>query len=466
MSIAVDYLVKGAGASAMGFVDVLLQQSDATVAIVDRGAAPGGHWNHAYPFVRLHQPAPFYGLASRPLGDDRVDTDGVNAGMAALPSGLQVADHYHRVMDEVFLPSGRVVYHPMSELTDDNEIVSLLSGRRQRVQVNRRRVDATHLETAIPLTHRRPFDVEGEVACVPPNDLPLRAPGFAHFAVIGGGKTGLDCVSWLLDAGAAPGSITWVVSRSAWWSNRRAFQTSARHRSDTLGMMVGTFEAMAFAATVDDLCDRMESARAWLRTDREVRPTMFHAATVTQAELDRIGGIGRVLRGDKVRRLEPGRMVMQGGAVPMPAATLYVDCTASALARSRFDRTPVFGPGRIDLQIVRFPAIAQSVALIAFIEANIHDEDEKRAMTRTVPMIDTVEDWIDRTAISLENQAACMANARVRAWLAASRLNPLGAMMGSIPADDVQACARRDRIRELTPLAAQNIGRLRAGLPA
>jgi hypothetical protein len=29
----------------MGFVDVLLRETDATIAIVDRGAAPGGHWN-------------------------------------------------------------------------------------------------------------------------------------------------------------------------------------------------------------------------------------------------------------------------------------------------------------------------------------------------------------------------------------------------------------------------------------
>jgi len=54
----------------------------------------------------------------------------------------------------------------------------------------------------------------------------------------------------------------------------------------------------------------------------------------------------------------------------------------------------------------------------------------------------------------------------VRAWLAASRLNPLGAMMGSIPAHDAQACGLRDRIRTLTPIAAQNVARLRAGLAA
>jgi hypothetical protein len=364
-------------------------------------------------------------------------------------------------MDEVYLPSGRVSWHPMCEVTDDGEIRSLLSGRREQVRVARRLVDGTHLEPAIPLTHRRSFEVDADVVCIPPNDLPLRAPHFSSFTVIGGGKTGLDCISWLLDCGAPPGSITWVVSRSAWWSNRLAFQTMASHRSKTLEMMCGMSEAMAFASSVDDLCDRMESAGVWLRLDRRDAPTMFHAATVTKAELDRIEGIGRVVREGKVTRLEPGRMVLQGGSIASPAGTLYVDCTAAALARSRFDRTPVFRPGRIDLQFVRFPVLAQSVALIAFIEANVEDEGEKQRMTRTIPAPDTVEDWIDRTVISMQNQAACMADPRVKAWLDACRLNPIAAMMRSIPPDDTDARARRDRLRELAPAVAGNMHRLR-----
>jgi cation diffusion facilitator CzcD-associated flavoprotein CzcO len=52
-----DYLVIGAGAAAMAFTDALLEHSDATVAIVDRRHAPGGHWIDAYPYVRLHQPS-------------------------------------------------------------------------------------------------------------------------------------------------------------------------------------------------------------------------------------------------------------------------------------------------------------------------------------------------------------------------------------------------------------------------
>ena len=38
---------------------------------------------------------------------------------------------------------------------------------------------------------------------MPPQALPDQAQGFRHFVVIGGGKTGLDSVSWLLDQGDA-----------------------------------------------------------------------------------------------------------------------------------------------------------------------------------------------------------------------------------------------------------------------
>jgi hypothetical protein len=460
----VDYLVKGAGAMSMGFVDVLLKETDATIAIVDRGAAPGGHWNHAYPFVRLHQPAPLYGLASRALGDERIDTEGTNAGLQALPTGTQVADHFHRAMEETFLPSGRVRYFPMSELADDGEIRPLLGGPRLRLHARRRFVDGTHFEAAIPLTHPRSFEVAPGVACVPPNDLPRLAPGFGNFVVLGGGKTGLDCVSWLLEAGAPPASISWVISRDAWWSNRRAFQTIAPLRTGTLRLTLGTSEAMAHASSVDDLCDRMEAAGAWLRLDANVRPTMFHAATVTPAELARARTIGRVLREGKVLALEPGCMRMQGGAVACAPDTLFIDCTASALARGCHDRTPIFSPGRIDLLLVRFPALSQSAGMLAFIEAHVEDEAVKQSMTRTVPMIDTVADWVDRTAIAFANQAASLAHPRLRAWLAATRLNPIATMLASIPPDDTEALALRERIRALAPAVAGNITRLREAL--
>ena len=56
-TLETDYLVAGAGAAGMAFVDTLVEQSDADVVLVDRRHRPGGHWHDAYPFVRLHMPS-------------------------------------------------------------------------------------------------------------------------------------------------------------------------------------------------------------------------------------------------------------------------------------------------------------------------------------------------------------------------------------------------------------------------
>jgi cation diffusion facilitator CzcD-associated flavoprotein CzcO len=83
-TVETDYLVVGAGAAGMTITDALLTHSDATVTVVDRRHAPGGHWLDAYPFVRLHQPSTFYGVDSVPLGDDTIDRTGPNAGFHEL----------------------------------------------------------------------------------------------------------------------------------------------------------------------------------------------------------------------------------------------------------------------------------------------------------------------------------------------------------------------------------------------
>ena len=91
-TLTTDYLVFGAGAAGMAFVDALLADSDADVVMVDRRHRPGGHWNNAYPFVRLHQPSAFYGVNSRVLGHDAIDEVGPNAGFYERATAAQICD--------------------------------------------------------------------------------------------------------------------------------------------------------------------------------------------------------------------------------------------------------------------------------------------------------------------------------------------------------------------------------------
>ena len=174
-TIETDYLVIGAGASAMAFTDALITESDVDVVMVDRRHAPGGHWNSAYPFVRLHQPAAFYGVNSRVLGTAAIDSDGPNAGWYERVSAAEIVDYFQRVLDEVLLASGRVRFFAMSDYeqssTGEHRFTSRLTGETTTVAVRRKVVDATYLEASVPSTHSPSFSLDPSARFVAVNGL-------------------------------------------------------------------------------------------------------------------------------------------------------------------------------------------------------------------------------------------------------------------------------------------------------
>src|ERR1700755_1526084 len=119
--LAADYLIVGAGALGMTVADEMFGESNPSMVIGDRHPMSGGHWNDAYPFVRLHQPSAFYGAGSRQLGSNRIDEAGPNKGYYEQASGAEVLSYFDGLMRERFLPSGRVKFLPMSEYVGDGK---------------------------------------------------------------------------------------------------------------------------------------------------------------------------------------------------------------------------------------------------------------------------------------------------------------------------------------------------------
>jgi len=200
--IATDYLVIGAGASGMAFTDALIASSDAEVVLVYRRHRPGGHWNDDYPFVRLHQPSALYGVASRTLGHDRIGEFGINAGFYERATAAEICDYYGRVLDEHFLPSGRVRFLGMHDHlgadADGHQLRSRVTGRTTTVRVRRKLVDATYIESSLPSTHEPAYTTDAAAVVVTPNEL-LDLDGAATgFTVIGAGKTSMDSCCWLI----------------------------------------------------------------------------------------------------------------------------------------------------------------------------------------------------------------------------------------------------------------------------
>ena len=208
-----DYLVVGAGAAGMAFTDALLAHSNATVAVVDRRHAPGGHWVDAYPFVRLHQPSALYGVDSVPLGHDAIDTTGTNAGFYELAGPDELRGYYEHVMHRHFLPTGRVRYFPCSDYVGEHRFVSRLTGASCQVHVRRKLVDTTYGEGTIPATTPPPFEVADGVRCMTPSELTRLEQPPERFVIIGAGKTALDACVWLLERGVPATAIRWVRPR-------------------------------------------------------------------------------------------------------------------------------------------------------------------------------------------------------------------------------------------------------------
>jgi hypothetical protein len=147
--IETDYLVIGAGALGMGFVDTLIEYSDADVVMIDRRHRAGGHWLDSYPFVQLHQPSMNYGVNSSPLGQDRVEPYGRDTGFYERAGGTEICSYYDEVIRHRFLASGRVRFFPMCDYLGDRRFRSSVSGTETGVSVRRSVVDATYMASRV-----------------------------------------------------------------------------------------------------------------------------------------------------------------------------------------------------------------------------------------------------------------------------------------------------------------------------
>ena len=428
-TIETDYLVVGAGATGMAFTDTLIGEADVDVVMVDRRHSPGGHWNDDYPFVRLHQPSALYGVASRTLGNDRIDTEGPNAGCYERATAAELCDYYRRVLDEHLLPSGQVRFLANHDHLgvdgDGHHVRSRLTGEVTAVRVRKRLVDATHMESSLPSTHTPGFAVGSDVRLATPNDLIHLDDPPSGFTVIGSGKTAMDTCCWLVDNGVAPDSIRWIRPRDCWTNDRESIQPLS---------LVGRFadwialqnEASAAATDVADLIDRLEDNGVLRRLDPAVRPGFFRGAILSSSERATLRSIDDVVRLGKVRRIDSTSIELDQGSLPTDPAHVHIDCTAAGLGVK--GGRPVFEDGRITLQWVQMGIAPYSAALIGFVEARRDDDADKNRLcppngfTASADATNLARGW----ATTQRAVSAWMADPDVNRWMSTCRLAALG----------------------------------------
>jgi cation diffusion facilitator CzcD-associated flavoprotein CzcO len=458
--IETDYLVVGAGASGMAFVDTLLSlDADSRVVLVDREDRPGGHWLHAYPFVRLHQPSAYYGVPSRRLGADRILTDGPDAGTYERATAPEICAYVADVLEDL-VAGGRVTFLGGSDHRgSDGGAHTIVSATGETTTVRARRfVDATCVASEIPSRHTPPYVVDEGVRLVPPNDLPglVDAPAFT---VVGAGKTAMDTCTWLLGAGVDPDRVRWVKPREAWLFNRAVMQPLdlvARY----MDMQASWVSAAAAATDGHDFARRLEADGVLVRVDPDREADMFRGANIGVGELAALRSLERVVRLGKVRRIGSDRVELDGGEVPSQPGEVHVDCTAYGVRQEPL--RPVFEPGRVNLEYVTIGFTPYGAATLAAVEALRADDADKNRLCPPLEWSGRTTDVLELAHTGMTGLTARTGEADLSAWNEDCRLNPARGVMAKAADPEISA-ALTTIITNIGP-ALENLAQ-RAGTP-
>jgi hypothetical protein len=448
-TIDADYLVVGAGAAGMAFADALVDHADVRVALVDRRHGVGGHWLDDYPFVRLHQASAFYGVASTLLGGGQLQQRGPEAGLQERATQAEVCAYYAGVADRM-VASGRVELHLNSDYAWDGVVVSRISGRRHEVRDGCRVVDARYLAPSIPAVTPPPFGVADGARVLPVNALARLEEAPSQYVVVGAGKTATDACIWLLAHGVDPDAICWVRSRDPWMLNRARVQPDP---AIFLGMAADIMAAAETASSLDDLFLRLEDAGVMLRIDRSVLPTMAKAPTLAAWELEQLRTLENVVRRGHLEEAGPGRLTFADGSVTVADDALVVHCAADGLKYPPL--VPIWRPDVITVQPVRSGFPCFGAAVIGYVEATRHDDDEKNRVCQPSPYPDSLAAWARMTLVGTRAGMSLAAEPDVRAWSDEVALNP-----ARIPAGHPGSAALDDARERLAAHTRPGLARL------
>ena len=372
INLVTDYLVVGAGAMGMSFLEELIKNSsDIEAIIIDTRSAPGGHWNDAYSFVRLHQPALTYGVNSRSLG----------SGGADLASKSLILEHCELALIDL-VATGRVKFFPQCEYLEDGRFISLLDYTQYQVKINAKLVDATCTITHVPATKEPNFKFAENVNLIPINGLSKLSNPWQNYLIIGGGKTGIDAVLFLLDNNVSAEKISWVVPNDSWFLNRDSLRFD---NGDLTQFLLNISDAIIDEKnrTPTEILLALEQMGVMMRLDRCILPTRYRAATINSAEVIKLQIVKNIIRKGRIEKIEPDEITFQSGEkMNIDPCTLCVDCSTNSTLFP--PKKKVFDGNRINVQYIRMPPPSISASIIAALELKYPDDEEKKNGVCTV----------------------------------------------------------------------------------
>ena len=449
----VDYLVVGAGAMGMGFVDTLVDHSpSARVAVVDRRHAAGGHWLEDYPFVRLHQSSTFYGVASSVLAGGRVQERGPEAGLQVRASQPEIVDYYAQQVERL-RRTGRVEVLTGTSYDGDRTVVSRISGQAWTVPDACRIVDAHYLAPSIPAETSPPFAVSDDARVVTVNDVVRLDEAPSQYVVVGSGKTATDACVWLLGQGVDPGAICWVRPREPWMLNRALIQPDP---AVYLGVPATMYEAAIASSSLDEVFLRLEEAGVMMRIDRSLTPTMAKSPTLGEWELELLRSIEDVVRHGHLRSVSRGLLSFaDGSSVKVADDAVVVHCAADGLKNPPL--VPIWGASDITLQPVRAGFPCFGAAITGYVEATRSDDDEKNRLCPPSRFGNSLAQWAEMNVRGARAAAAFGAEPDIAEWANTVAVNPARILPGySSPELD----AVRERLAAVTAPGIEALARL------
>lgn len=376
-----QYLVVGAGASGMSFIDTLLSEnSTATVILVDRNSGPGGHWTKAYPFVRLHQPSCYYGVNSHRLGKSSDAQGRETFNIDELATGAEIVEYYEEVL-ESFKKTGRVRCLFDAEFEPDSCTIVRKDGIVYRASFDK--IVEVRSCVVVPAMRAPLVPVDDEVSFEPVNKLhdAIESRKFKKYIVIGAGKTGADAILELVRKGVDQSSITWIVSRDVWY----VLRDGIHFENDYYGCVARFLAPFIEENSENEVLLALERLGCIGRLQPDGKyPTVFKGPNITKKELEILKSISNVIRLGRVVSIVGNCFILEDGMLPFNSKDTYVvDCMVDRLY-GYYDfgeNFKFFEPNRINLgpTLTLFNPCF-TAAIVAYIESTFEDDHLKNKL--------------------------------------------------------------------------------------
>jgi len=355
-----ELVLVGAGIAGLNALSAASEYlpKDARVLLLDQKDAPGGMWNTAYDYVRLHQPHPMFTVGNmkwnwrKPRGylaaRDEVQNH-LSRALAPIAKKVALETEFAQTVSSCVEvetghgPMAQITFHPNENPGTSKTVLA------------KRAVHASGLNYS--LAEALAFSSKSVVSIIPQDLLKtLDAIPDAAVVVVGGGKTGMDTVLATLAADPTR-RVSLIKGRGTNFLNRTKYLPTGMKRWTSGELVSRIFRDLALHFDGDNEDKTLAHVRKNHSTDVDTNNGVFLYGLQSEDELAKIkAGLTENLA-DYLVDVEdtaagPQMTLRSGAASIVPEGTIFVNCTGSFFrADTVQDPMPILSPNNCVLSI-------------------------------------------------------------------------------------------------------------------